>query len=194
MINQFHCELTNTKLYYRENAEFKVYVRRSNCPMKLLKITRNVKDAIDAYNSVKLFHLDRAYVYVDGEKKLLRSGKEQKPYSLKGYKRPPNYKRKTFATPNMPETAHNTLMALDNITFNQSKGMSMSKAIILMACKLASMNDESKMEFLRTCISDYKYHLKLSGCDNVDLKEFSMKEFGDYGIIPDSNDNEDDLL
>jgi hypothetical protein len=56
------------------------------------------------------------------------------------------------------------------------------------------MNDESKIDFLRSCISDYKTHLKLSGCDNVDLENYSIKEFGDYGIIPDFINDEDDLL
>lgn len=188
MIKEYFCELTNTKIYYEEHCEFKVFVRRSNCPMKLVKITHNVKDAIEAYSSVKLFHLDRAYVFIEGEKKLIRSGTGQKPYSLRGYKRPPSYKKKTFATPNMPMTAHNALMALDNLSLNESNGMSMSKAIILLACKLASMNQTDQIELLRACIPDYKHHLKISGCDNVDLQEFSIKEFGDYGKIEENDD------
>lgn len=188
MNKEYFCELTNTKIYYEENSEFRVFVRRSNCPMKLVKITNNVKDAIDAYSSVKLFQLDRAYVFIGAEKKLLRSGTGQKPYSLRGYKRPPSYNKKTFATPNMPMTVHNALMALDNLSLNESNGMSMSKAIILIACKLASMTQNDQLEFLRACIPDYKHHLKISGCDNVDLQEFSIKEFGDFGKIEDTKD------
>lgn len=193
MIKQFYCELTKTKLFYKEGSTFKVFVRRSNCPMKLLKVTIDVKEAIDAYNSVKLFHLDRAYVFIDGEKKLLRSGKERKPYSLKGYKKPMNYKRKTFATPNMPETAHNALMALDNVSLDGLTNLSMSKAIILMACKLASMNQSDLIDFLRACVPDYKHHLVLSGLDNAEWVEEKIKEFGDYGKIQDKN-LIDDLL
>ena len=187
MIKEFYCELTKTKILYKEGAIFKVYVRRSNCPKKLLKVTTNVKDAMDAYNSIKLFHLDRAYVFMDGDKKLLRSGKDPKPYSLKGYKKPLNYRRKAFITPNMPETAHNALLALDGISLDGIRNLSMSKAIILMACRLASMPQEEILQFLESCIPDYKTHLVLSGLDNSHWVEEKIKEFGDYGKIDDND-------
>jgi len=179
------CPITNISISYPDDAVFKIFVRRSNSPMKLAKITKKVEDAIYAYSSIKLFKHDRAYIFVNGEKIIHRNGSEEKPYSLRGYKKPLNYRRKVFTTPNMPETVHNVLLGMESIVI-EGKPVSMSKIVILLASKFVSMDREEMFDYLNSCLPHYKEHLILSGCDNSEFVE-------DYLKSP-TCDSGDDLL
>ena len=185
MIKQYLCPNTKTFIEYSEGDIFKVFIRRSNSPMKLAKITQNVKDAVYAYDSVKLFKFDRAYIFINGEKKIHRNGVDDKPYSLRGYKKPMNYRRKVFTTPNMPETVQNALLGLESIAI-EGKALSMSKIVIFLASKFVSMDREEMIDYLNSCLAHYKEHLILSGCDNSEFVEEYLKSR--------ACDNEEDLL
>ena len=193
-MKEYLCPITRTYFNYPENAIFKIYVRRTNCPKKLLKVTDCPKEACQAYLGVKVYSGDKAYIFANGEKIVHRNGKDIKPYSLRGFKSPPNYRRKVFATPNMPQTVQDSLISLDGVSLDGESNVSMSKAIILMASKLASMPKSEQIEFLRACVPDYEKHVVLSGGDNVDFVEDVIKEFGDYGRIESAKPDEDDLL
>jgi len=185
-MKEYTCPTTKTHIQYPEGAIFKVFIRRSNSPMKLAKTTKDPKDAVYAYNSVKLFNRDRAYIFVNGLKSIHRNGSEDKPYSLRGYKRPLNYRRKTFTTPNMPETVHNALMGLESI-FIEDRSVSMSKIVIMLASKFVSMDKGEMIDYLNSCLVPYKEHLIMSGCDNAEwIEEFLYSK--------DENVTEDDLL
>lgn len=171
MIN-YTCPTTKTHIEYPEGAILKVFIRRSNSPMKLAKITKDAKEAVYAYNSVKLFKNDRAYIFCNGLKLIHRNGSEDKPYSLRGYKKPLNYRRKTFTTPNMPETVHNALSGLESI-FIEDRAVSMSKIIVLLASKFVSMDRAEMIDYLNSCLVPYKEHLIMSGADNSEwIEEF----------------------
>jgi hypothetical protein len=184
-MKEYTCPTTKTRIEYPEGATFKVFIRRSNSPMKLAKVTKDPQDAVYAYNSVKLFNRDRAYIFVNGLKIIHRNGSEDKPYSLRGYKKPLNYRRKTFTTPNMPETVHSALYGLESIAI-EGKAVSMSKIVILLASKFVSMDKAEMIDYLNSCIVSYKEHLIMSGCDNVDWVE---------DFLDSKNENiEEDLL
>lgn len=173
-MKEYLCPNTKTFIQYPDGAIFKIFIRRSNSPMKLAKITEDVKDAIYAYHSIKLFKHDRVYIFVNGVKQIHRNGTEEKPYSLRGYKKPLNYRRKVFTTPNMPETVHNVLLGLESIEL-EGKSLSMSKIVILLASKFVSMDRSEMIEYLNSCLTPYKEHLILSGCDNSEWIEDFMK-------------------
>jgi len=173
------CLRSGITLDFTAGSIFKVFLRRSNCPKKIIKITPNAQEAIDTYTGVKLFKNDRVYIFANGIKLLSRAGTEERPYSLRGKKKALQYKRKPFTTPNMPQTAHDALLALDRIVLNNEIFLSASKAVILMSCHLASLAPEAQIAFLESCLPDYKKHLFLSGCDSSEIVEDQFIEFND---------------
>jgi len=172
----YTCPLTKFTLEYPESGMLKVYVRRFNCPKKLVRVTDNPDEAIRAYLGIKIFKNDKAYIFSNDQRLVFRCGEGEKPYSLRGMKRPLNYKRRVFSTPNMPETVHNALLALENVSLDGETCLSMARGIILVASKLASMDKQDQIDFLRACVPDYHNHLKLSGCDNAEFLDEKSDE------------------
>lgn len=172
----YTCPKTNISFEYPETGLLRVYIRRFNCPKKLVRATNNPEDALKAYLGVKIFKNDKAYIFSNEQKLIYRCGEGEKPYSLRGMKRPLNYKRKVFSTPNMPETVHNALLALESVSLDGETCLSMARGIILIASKLASMEKHEAIDFLRGCIPDYQNHLILSGCDNAEFIEKKLDD------------------
>lgn len=167
-MKEYTHELTGTIIKFPKDAIFKIYCRRSNCPKRLLKATHDPQAAIDAYLSIKLFRNDKAYLYSNDTKLLHRNGKEERPYSLRGYKKPENYKRRSFNTPNFPETVYNKLLKFEPLKLDGITRMSVSRILILLASEFVSLPQDQQIELLRSCVNSYKYELLASGCDNND--------------------------